>query len=156
MLSESINLTFSNTSGGYKNITKPINFKEVDAIGVRLNFNSDFSVDETDGYSSIDIQLGPLYIFSANLNYGIAIEQGTSVFVLFTFFPGKHSNYGQEMAAIPHGSYSTGSTSRELYYTSMNKFSLDTSDIFFAGIVKDISGPKCSGNITADIYKVYF
>ncbi len=148
VLSESITLNISSGHQASKNLTKEINLNEIDVLGVRLTFNSDFNLTRTASQTSVSFYLGSfrlLYKSFSSVSSGIIFSKGIKPFSFINFSLSRDDKLNH-LNLIP-------GTDDCLNWKESGNFSLKTSDSF------EISGSSSiifSVNVTLDIYKIYF
>ena len=147
-LSESITLNISSGNEARKNLTKEINFNDIDALGVRLTFNSDFNLTRTASQTGVSFSLGSislLYKRFTSTSSGIIFKKGIKPFSFINFALSGSDNLNL-LNLIPR-------TDDYIGWDNKDTFSLATSDAF---VISGSSSITFSVNATLDIYKIYF
>lgn len=148
VLSESITLDVSSGNEASKNLTKEINFNDIDALGVRLTFNSDFNLTRTASQTGVSFSFGGislLYKRFTSTSSGIIFKKGIKPFSFINFALSGSDNL-QLLNLIPRADDHIG-------WDNKDTFSLTTSDAF---VISGSSSITFSVNVTLDIYKIYF
>lgn len=147
-LSESITLNISSGYHASKNLTKEISLNEIDALGVRLTFNSDFNLTKAASQTGVSFNLGSfrlLYKRFTSVSSGTIFSKGIKpfCFINFSLSSDDKLNY---LSLLPGAENS-------FTWEELDNFSLETSDSFS---ISGSSSTIFSVNVTLDIYKIYF
>lgn len=161
-LSQSLSLSGSvNNSSKTKNFIKNIDLNKVNAVGIKVTFNSDFIVQAKDKYASFNISAGPfsiMYIEFGSAFNGTIYNSGTSLFIPFFIYPFSGDFYSYSTPGervIFQGCYFRDYSTANPSFNKVKKDLINTSD--HIEVVSNNSKLVINNfDITFDIYEIYF